>query len=143
MTVKYEALLEPTGWCVLRDIFNWMGIEADEDFCQRAMAECALDRLRQKRNDLKSRGLASVDGADFFRKGKADSWAGELSRRELEAIEYIAGDLMHKCGYTTSTKLAASHRKPWHIKSQELLNSLEWRANRAVSLTFDKLRRFV
>jgi hypothetical protein len=139
-TVKYEDLLEPTGWRVLQDIFNWMGLGVDEDFCQHAVAECALDRLRQKRDSLKSQGLASVDGADFFRKGKADSWTVELSRREVEAIEYIAGDLMLKCGYTTSTKLAATHHKPWHIKRQELLNSLEWRANRAVALTFDKLR---
>lgn len=140
MAVKYEDLLEPTGWCVLRDIFRWMGLAANQDFCQRAVAECGLERLRQKRDGLKSQGLASVDGADFFRKGKADSWTRELSRRQVEAVEYIAGDLMRECGYTTSTRSAASHRKPLYLKWDELLSSLEWRANRVVVVTFNKLR---
>lgn len=140
-TVKYEALLEPTGWRVLQDLFNAMGLEADEDFCQRALAECTIERLRKQHENLKSRGIASVDGADFFRKGKADAWSGELSMRDVEAIEYIAGDLMRLCGYTAITKSITQHRKPWRLKRRELLSSLEWRANRMVSLTFDKLRR--
>lgn len=139
-TVKYEALLEPTGWRVLQGLFNAMGLEADDDFCQRAVAECAIDRLRQKRDNLKSRGMASVDGAEFFRKGKADSWTGELGIRDVEAIEYIAGDLMRECGYTPTTAFAARTRKPPSLKRRELLSSLEWRATRMVSLTFDKLR---
>jgi hypothetical protein len=142
VTVKYEALLEPTGWRVVQDLFNWMGLEADSDFCQRAVAECNIDRLRKERDDLKSRGLANVGGADFFRKGKADSWTGELSMQDVEAIEYITGDLMRECGYTASTKVTA-HRKPWHLKRRELLNSLKWRANRAVTLTFNKLQHRV
>lgn len=138
-TVKYEALLESTGWRVLQDLFNVMDLEADEDFCQRAVAECNIDRLRKERNNLKARGLANVDGTDFFRKGSADSWTGELSMRDVEAIEYIAGDLMRECGYTASTKLTAG-RKPWRLKRRELLSSIEWRANRVVALTFNRLR---
>jgi hypothetical protein len=143
-TVKYEALLEPTGWRALQDLFNWMGLEADDDFCPKAMMECTIDRLRKKREkDLESRGLASADAADAFRKGKADSWTAELPMRDVEAVEYIAGDLMHQCGYTASTKLTAKQRKPWRLKRDELLSSLEWRANRVVTLTFNKLRHRV
>jgi hypothetical protein len=142
--VKYEALLEPTGWRALQDLFNWMGLEADDDFCPKAMMECTIDRLRKKREkDLESRGLASADAADAFRKGKADSWTAELPMRDVEAVEYIAGDLMHQCGYTASTKLTAKQRKPWRLKRDELLSSLEWRANRVVTLTFNKLRHRV
>jgi hypothetical protein len=144
VTVKYEALLEPTGWHVLQELFNWMGLDADDDFCQRAMAACTIDRLRKKREgDLESRGMSRADAADSFRKGKADSWTDELSVRDVEAIEYITGDLMRQCGYNAITKSANSRRKPWRLKRNELLSNLEWRANRVVALTFNKLRHRV
>lgn len=140
-TVKYEALLEPTGWRVLQELFNEMGLEADDDFCRRAVAECTIDRLRKKREqDFKSLGVPSADAAQSFRKGKADSWTGELSTRDVEAIEYIAGELMRECGYTTSTTVTSRHSKPWLLKRRELLSNFEWRASRMVTLTFDKLR---
>jgi hypothetical protein len=140
-TVKYEALLEPTGWRVLQHLFNGMGLDADDDFCQRSVTECTIDRLRKKRvEDFKSRGMTNVDGSDFFRKGKADSWTDELSTRDVEAIEYIAGELMHRCGYMAFSKSAYRHRKPWLLKRRELLSDFEWRANRVVAQTFNKLR---
>jgi hypothetical protein len=139
-TIKYEALLEPTGWRVLQDLFIMMGLEVDDDFCQRAMVACAIDRLRKEREELKSRRTIVADPADFFRKGKADSWIGELSVQDVEAIEYIAGDLMLECGYTAATKFASGRRKPWRLKRHELLSSIQWRANRMVALTFDKLK---
>lgn len=140
-TVRYEALLESTGWCALQDLFKWMGLRADGDFCQRVMAECTIARLRKKRqDDLESRGMTSVDATAAFRKGKADSWTDELSIRDVQAIEYIAGDLMRLCGYTPITKSADSHREPWSLKWDDLLSGFERRANRAVALTFNKLR---
>jgi hypothetical protein len=140
-TVTYEALLKPTGWQVLRELLNWMGLDADDDFCQRAIAECTIDRLRKKREeDLQSRGMARADAAAAFRKGKADSWGDELSMRDVEAIEYVAGDLMRQCGYTASTKASLGHRKPWSLKRDELLSGLERRASRVVALAFNKLR---
>jgi hypothetical protein len=139
--VKYEALLEPTGWRALQKLFNWMGLDADDDFCERAMAECTIDRLRKKREeDLASHGRARADAAAAFRKGKADAWTDELSMQDVEAIEYIAGDLMRECGYTASTKASLGHRKPWSLQRDELLSGLERRASRVVALTFNKLR---
>ncbi len=139
-TVKYEALLEPEGWRVLQDVFHVMGLEANDDFCQRAVAECALDRQRKKLEDTKSSGVPKTDDTVFFRTGRADSWTAELSIRDLEAVEYIAGDLMRECGYTASTKFAGRHRKPWRVRRSELLSGIEWRANRSVALAFRKLR---
>lgn len=143
ITVKYEALLEPEGWRVLQDVFHVMGLEANDDFCQRAVAECAIDRLRKKMEDIKSSGEPKIDDTVFFRTGRADSWVGELSVRDLEAVEYIAGDLMRECGYTASTKLVGRHRKPWRVRRSELLRGIEWRANRTVALAFDKLRHLM
>lgn len=141
VTVKYEALLEPAGWRILKDLFDRMGLDADDGFCQNALEECSIDRIHKRRESLNSHGLAKGDGGDFFRKGKADSWMDELSARDVKVIEYITGDLMGECGYTASTKFASS-RKPWPLKRRELLNSLEWRANRAVALAFRAARRW-
>jgi hypothetical protein len=142
-TAKYEALLEPTGWRLLKNLFDQMGLEADEDFCRHAMEACAIDRLRKEREKLKFRGMARVSGADFFRKGKADSWADDLSRRDVEVIEYIAGDLMRECGYAPSTEVATRRHKPRRLKRREFLNSLEWRTSRMATAAFDNVRRLV
>lgn len=143
-TIRYETLLGSAGWRTLQGLFHEMGLEADDDFCERAMKECAIDRLRKKREeDLVSRGMTSSDAAASFRKGKADSWTDELSVQEVEAIEYIAGELMHACGYATSTEVPRGHRKPWLLRRSELLSSFEGRANRMVALMFTKLRHRV
>lgn len=139
VTVKYEDLLAPGACQLLRNLFGRMNLEVDDAFCQKALEECAIDRLRKQRDDLKSRGMAKVGGSDFFRKGEADSWRDELSVRDVEAIEYIAGDLMSEYGYTASTKFAARRGKPWRLKRNELLSSLKWRINRA-ALGFDKFQ---
>lgn len=143
VTVRYEDLLGPEALCVLLGLFGRMGLEVDDAFCQKALEECAIGRLRKQRDDLHSRGMAAVGGAEFFRKGEVSSWSDELSKRDIEAIEYIAGDLMNQYGYVASTKFATRRRKPWRVKQRELLNSLEWRANRTVARAMRGARRLV
>lgn len=143
MTVNYEALLAPGGWQVLQDLFRWMELEADSNFCHQAQADCAIDRLRNKGENLKSSGIISDDPAAFYRKGSVDSWADDLSPHDVQAVEYIAGDLMRECGYTASNKSAGRRHKPWHLKRRELLDGLEWRTRRAVTGIFDKLRHLM
>lgn len=141
VTVKYESLLEPDGWHVLQDLFVWMELEADMNFCQQAQADCAIDRLRGKDENLKSRGVVNTDPADFYRKGKADSWADDLSPRDVQNVEYVTGDLMRELGYTATTEFAARTRKPGRLKQREVLSALEWRAHRAVAFLFRKARQ--
>ncbi len=140
-TVKYEDLLGQAGASVLEHLFHRMGLSADGAFCQQVLAECSIDRLRNHSETIKAGGTISGDPADFYRKGTADSWAGELSPRDVQAIEYIAGDLMREHGYVGVTEFAARPRKPWHLKLRENLDSLEWRGRRTVSLTWEKARR--
>lgn len=138
ITVKYEDLLAPEGWQVLQDLFKWMDLEADSNFCQQAQANCAIDRLRSKSEDLKSRGVANSDPIGFYRKGRVDSWADDLSPQDLQGVEYIAGDLMREFGYAPVTKFAARTREPWSLKQRKFLSSIEWQANRAIALAFRK-----
>lgn len=140
-TVKYEVLLGPTGWRILRDLFGQMGLEVDDDFCQNALRECSIDRLRNKSDHLKSNAIVGRDPAGFYRKGKVDSWAEELSPQDVRMIEYVAGDLMHEYGYATAANLASRHYKPWRLRQREFLSSIEWRATRAVALAFHKTHR--
>jgi hypothetical protein len=142
VTVKYEDLLGPEGWEVLQRLFEWMDLEADSNFCQQAQADCAIDRLRNKSEDLKSRGVVNSDPPGFYRKGTVDSWADDLSPQDLQSVEYITGDLMREFGYAAVTKFAARTRKPRSLKQRELLSSLEWRANRAIALAFKKARHW-
>ncbi|TAL87926.1 MAG: sulfotransferase [Rhodanobacter sp.] len=140
VTVKYEDLLESEGWQVLQHLFKWMDLEANRNFCQQAQANCAIDRLRNKSEDLESRGVVDSDPPGFYRKGAVDSWVDDLSARNLQSIEYLAGDLMREFGYAAVTKFAARTRKPRSLKRRELLSSLEWRANRAIARVFQKVR---
>ena len=142
-TVKYEDLLGQSGASVLAELFHRMGLEADDGFCQRVLVDCSIDRLRSHSGALRAKSVIRGDPADFYRKGKADSWASELSARDVETIEYIAGDLMRDYGYVGTTKFAGRARKPWHLKLRENLDNLEWRGRRTVSLTFDKARRLM
>lgn len=139
VTVKYEALLEPEGWRVLWDLFRRVGLEVDGDFCQNALKECAIERLRKERDTLISKGMALVNGADFFRKGKADSWRDELSDHDVEVIEYVAGDLMREYGYIGSTEFVGRARKPWRLKVRDNLDRFGRRGRRTVNSIFDKV----
>lgn len=140
-TVKYEDLLGQTGASVLENLFHRMGLEADDAFCQRTLADCSIDRLRNHSGTLKAGSMLSGDPADFYRKGKTDSWTTDLSRRDVQAIEYIAGNLMQDYGYAASTEFAAGARKPGRLRRREVLDALAWRVGRAVTATFAKARR--
>lgn len=140
VTVKYEDLLGPAGWRVLRELFRRMGLEIDDDFCRNALKECAIDRLRNKSDHLKSHAIVGSDPAGFYRKGKADSWADELSPQDVRVVEYVAGNLMHEYGYATAAGTAV-HRKPWRLRWRGLMDSVTWRAKRAVALTFHRAHR--
>jgi len=90
--VHYEALRrEPVKG--LSALFRWLEIPADEELCERAVAACSLERLRQA--DHAPRG--------FFRKGEVSGWRSEMRRGEVRVLEHVAGDLMRELGYEPVT----------------------------------------
>jgi hypothetical protein len=141
--LKYEDLLDSEGWRVLSGVLEWLGLEGDERFCRQAQKDCAIDRLRNKSASVKGGSMISEDPAGFYRRGKADSWSSELSQRDLQKIEYIAGELMHDYGYVGTTEFASRTRKPLRLKIRELLDSIEWRSNRGLTRSFARARRLM
>jgi hypothetical protein len=142
-TVKYEDLLGNDGWQAFQALLGWLELDADDDFCRRTLENCTIERLRHDSNALKAGATISGDPAGFYRKGKADSWSNELSRRDVQVIEYIAGASMREYGYLGTTEFAGGTRKPLRLKLRELLDSIEWRSNRTISRTFARARSLV
>jgi hypothetical protein len=141
--IKYEDLLGADGWRALQNALQWLGLVADDDFCHRTIESCTIERLRKDSKALKAGEMISGDPAGFYRKGQVDSWSSELSRQDVESIEYIAGPLMRDCGYAATTKFAARTRKPLRLKLYELLDGLQWRGDRALGRTFERLRSLI
>ena len=90
--VRYESLRrEPVKG--LAAILRWLELPFDEALCERAVAACSLDKLRQ--GDHAPKG--------FFRKGEVAGWRAEMSAREVRALEWVAGPLMRELGYEPVT----------------------------------------
>lgn len=98
--VRYEDLLAGPA-TELQRIFAWMGAETNEDFCAGVAAESRIDNI-QKVKAHTAWDLAS-EPKGFFRKGRADAWKEDLRRRDIAAVESIAGPLMDDLGYARVT----------------------------------------
>ena len=101
--VRYEALLED-GPVQLEGVYRWLGLPADRNFCQRAIAACAIENLKGASSDVVCPWPLHEERPGFFRKGEADSWRREMSQRDIRIVEYLAADLMQELGYALSIK---------------------------------------
>jgi hypothetical protein len=142
-TIRYEDLLGDDGWRVLQDSLKWLGLDADDGFCRQALKNCTIERLRHDSKALKAGAVIDGDPTGFYRKGRVDSWCSELARRDLQIIEYIAGELMQEYGYIGTTEFADGARKPFRLQARELLDSVEWRSGRAIARIFERGRRLM
>lgn len=104
--IRYEDLLE-NGPTKLERAFAWLGIPTERAFCENAVEACKLDNLKKGRS-------APVG---FFRKGTATGWRDEISRSELEVVEYVCGDLMVDLGYERA--LPERRGRPLAVKLHE------------------------
>jgi hypothetical protein len=140
-TIRYEDLLGNNGWRALQALLRWLRLDADVNFCRHTMEHCTIERLRHDSKDLKAGVTIGGDPVGFYRNGRADSWSSELSKRDVQVIEYIAGALMREYGYVGTTEFADGTRKPFRLKLRAILDGLEWRSNRTVARTFAQARR--
>jgi hypothetical protein len=92
LEVRYERLRKESA-PGLAEIFRWLELPADSALCEQAVANCALEKLRQGGHAPKG----------FFRKGEVSGWKAEMSRGEVRALEHVAGGLMRELGYETIT----------------------------------------
>jgi hypothetical protein len=109
--VRYEAL-EENGSAELERLFNWLGLRADKEFCEQAIANSALDKMKKE--------ITAPEG--FFGIGNSNSWRTTLSNSEIKQIEYLAGDWMDKLGY--SRQFPRINRRPWQLSLSEFQSKI-------------------
>lgn len=98
LEIRYEALMG-AGERTLGEVFTWMGLDATEEFCGEALANCALSKLQSEDAGAATPWAETSDPEAFYRKGKAEGWRQELTLADLTKVEYIAGALMDELGY--------------------------------------------
>ena len=123
LAVNYESLLD-NGPEELLNIFSWMGLEADETLCRKAIESCEIGKMKQS---------TVFKAGNFIRKGKAQGWRDELSGSVVRAIEYIDGDLMEDLGYPR--QFSRGSNKPFRIRIYEILTRLRNLGDRLARLT--------
>ncbi len=92
LEVRYETLRRDAVRG-LQALHRWLELPSGEDLCRRAVAACSLERMRA--SDHAPRG--------FFRKGEVAGWKDEMSRRQIRALEWVAGRSMRELGYEPVT----------------------------------------
>jgi len=145
--VRYEDLFSD-GAKALESIFAWLELPQDLAFCQAALEACHIDRMRQGGSDIRgyellkrtvsSRQVPSGQ-AGFLRKGRPEAWKEELPSTAVATVEYVAGDLMQKCGYSLSCTRIGSGVK-LRVATPSVLDSLERRLRRTIDFAFKKAR---
>ena len=86
--LQYEQLRND-GENVLQDLYRWLGLDDNIEFVRQSISENKIDKMRD----------TSILPEGFFRKGRTEGWHSELSRGEIDSIEYILQDLMDELGY--------------------------------------------
>jgi hypothetical protein len=109
LQVRYEDLKQQ-GPAELARIFSWLGLEADDEFCVKALAASSKDKVRESKELPQG----------FVRKVPAGGWRDELSRGDVRIIEYLAGDLMEDLGYERAEKPART--KPLRVRVHDLMD---------------------
>jgi len=134
--VRYEDLLSD-GAKTLEHIFIWLELPQDLAFCQAALDACRIDRMQEGGKHIRGYEFLRRTPAGFLRKGRSDAWKEELSSTAIATVEYVAGDLMEKCGYPLSTIRigpGVKARVAMHLR----LRGMERRIRRMVDFTFRK-----
>lgn len=140
--IRYESLIEQ-GEEVLLGIFRWLGLDADASFCREALEACEIGALKHG-GGVGQPWSTQQEPEGFFRSGRKDSWRDELSRRDIEIIEYEAGGLLTELGYQPLRRGFGASRVPARVRVHDTLKRVhrslqaagrrvDWRIRRALS----------
>jgi hypothetical protein len=131
LVVRYEAL-QADGAAELARIGRAAGLDVDPEWCRQVAANHSFERRAQ------------VDGAGpdrFLRSGRAGSWREDLSRRDVRAVEYIAGALMDRLGYPRSVPSARG--KPFGLSAYDLAHGVGSALHRRARLLYQRSLRLL
>jgi hypothetical protein len=119
--VKYEDLLT-SGIETLRDIFDWLAIDTDQDQCAEILEACRIDNIRSGASGFQ-RVAADPTKVDVgARRGETNSWKDELTKQQIKLIEAVAGDLMVDFGYVMENP--AGSRAPLQLVIREFAEGI-------------------
>ena len=90
--VRYESLLEDAP-AELRRLLELLGASTNEDIVQRCVQTTTFEILSGGRRS------GEEDPASFLRKGVAGDWKRAFTRKDRQAYEEEAGDLLAELGY--------------------------------------------
>lgn len=124
LELRYEDLKDK-GASELRRVFDWIGLDATDDFCERAVRASTKDKVRTTK-ELPS---------GFVRKTPKGGWKDELSPGDTRILEYLAGDLLEELGYErTIPNRSKPLRVTLHDLPLPLLRFVERKAKRVTQL---------
>ena len=80
---SYETLISENSVRYLREIFEKLGIQIEEELLKRAIELSGKDKLKGK---VSSEMMAKLDGMHFIRDGSIGQWRDYFKEREFEYI---------------------------------------------------------
>lgn len=101
MELSYETLHDET-LATTRTMFDWMGLDSDDEFCAEAVEACRLDELedREEHDEAGDRlGPAEGTPEGFFRKGAKKGWRRDLGNWQIGLVEHMCREEMEELGY--------------------------------------------
>lgn len=112
--LRYEDL-HARGPAELRELFDWLDLEATDELCGDIHRANRLDRLVGERDTKSADRPWRLDREPegFFRTGRVDSWRRELAEEELDLLEWAVGDLMDELGYERALPRRDSPPPAW------------------------------
>lgn len=130
--VRYEELKADTE-PVLRDLLDWLGLDAGEADVTAFVEACRLRRLQEKGaggSTLPVPGRKVPTG--FFRSGTVGGWRGDLTATEAAMVEEVAGPQMEELGYerVVERRRRAGAQLRVHDALARVRESVDWQLQR-------------
>lgn len=125
--VQFEAIKGEHGAEIVKDLFTWLELSADDAFVAHALEACQIENVRDRGDGIRSYMRLKPHDPESLRKGAVDSWKEDLSPGEIRTIEYIAKDLMQAYGYEPISD-GKKPKKSFYLQMADLFDRVDWRA---------------
>lgn len=132
--IRYEDLKGSGGVRLVQDLFRWLELPVEPEFvarafeaAQQALEACQIDQVFAGGVKIRSVNSLNIPNPESSRRGTVDGWKQDLSRREIETVEYIAKDLMQDYGYQRICLTEKRSKKPRYLSIQDLFDGVNWR----------------
>lgn len=141
--VHYRDLKSDNAIECLRLLFDFIGLDATDQFCANTFEACSIDRLRDGDTSIKATKVFENDPKDFYRKGSASGWREELSNSDIAIVEFIAAEKMRELGFEMYRSTPSNPAKPVRLTLGDWGDGIEWRTKRFLTTGCRRLRTVI